>query len=249
MSKRKDNPYEGNRQMALKKRRTKGPVVMNNNPFAFPRPLVRYSSYRMTTELKVVDRPQASSFFKSTTPPGQLLNGVQSGAAYYQRIGNKISPLSIRIRGFVANVATAVQGMGRILIILDKQPSGGALPPLTTVLSQRNEAGVTSVGVTANINMDYRDRFVMLRDFPIWFPSCTNTAGVITNDFVLDANNPGLIDMYIKLGKYGEMQFTGTNNPITTADINRNAIYMYLVGTADDTYSFSWTCRFKYRDL
>lgn len=247
------NPYEAQRQSALKKRKTTQAQALAGVGFRFPRPLVRAPPFPQmvaAAEKKMVDftTGTGSQNFLVTAPQVILINGVQVGNNFYQRLGNKIQPHSIHIIGHINNILTSVQQYARIMVILDKTPSGNALPALTTILQSRDQSGTAVNGTNSLINMDYRDRFLMLRDYKKLLPALTNTAGVLTNLGFEDQANNYTIDFYIKLRKYGHMQYTGTANPITTAQIQSNAIYIVALSEQDNMWRLTFRSRFCYYD-
>jgi len=249
--KRKNNPYDANKnQGAMKVRKLAHSRAANQ---FFQNPRLQPVAFRMQQhETKFVDVPTAATTYLSTTP-GVLINPVQTGAAYWQRIGNKIQPLSIRVMGFITNIATAIQSQIRTIVVLDKNPSSSAagIPALTVVLGERDQAGTATNGYLSMANLDNRNRFIVLRDEHICTPSVTNTAGVLTNLGDIDSNTTMEFDFYIKLRKYGTMQFSGTANPMTVAQINTNAIYMYFLTQAanDNKWQAIVGTRFKYTDV
>lgn len=249
------NPYDAQRQAALKKRKTTQAQALAGQAFSFPRALVRAPPrvYMQGAkgEKKVVDTTTGTGSvnFLNTTPTITLINPVQVGNNYYNRLGNKIQPHSIHVIGNINNLITAVQQWVRILVILDKTPSGNTAPPLTTILASHTQTGTSINAVNSLVNMDYRDRFLLLRDYKMQLPSVTNTAGVLTNLGFYDQAKDFTIDFYIRLRRYGEMQFTGTANPITTAQIQSNAIYLVALSSEDNQWQLSFRARFCYYDV
>lgn len=203
-------------------------------------------------ELKYADLALGDdNFAVVATATGLLMNGTVQGAAQQQRIGNKISMKSLRIKGNIINLLTAVQTSGRILVVYDKQ-TNGVVPALTDVINTRTS--ITAAATTtaySNLNLDNVERFTILRDMTFILPSVTNTAGVLTNTGWDSQNQPNGssffdVDMFIKL-KGMTTLYKGATSGI--GDIATGGIYMYLInhqGIA--SWTFRNTIRLRYND-
>jgi len=91
---------------------------------------------------------------------GSLVNGIAVGAGATERIGRKVTLKSLQIRWQFQmepeSFANIVGGSnGRILIVYDKQANAAA-PLITDILRQN--------AYNANLNLNNRDRFVVLMD-------------------------------------------------------------------------------------
>lgn len=188
----------------------------------------------------------------AATPPAAItLCAPVQGAAGFNRIGQKITLKSLRIRGNVTNVLTCVQGLGRIIVVYDKQ-ANAALPNWADLITSISNAGAATTGALDGINMANRDRFIVLADEQMWLPSCTNTAGVLTNVGGLNTTdkNPSMFnfDRFIKLRDM-EMHFNNTNGG-TFADIQTGSLNFFfaLTGT-DQSYSANFVARTRFQDL
>lgn len=224
---------------------------------AVPRTLVaqqgRTAGARGTPETKFVDTAIVTTAFTSTaTPPvaTSLCFPVQ-GAAAFNRIGQKITLRSLRIRGNVESNATGIQTIARILVVYDKQ-ANAALPVWTDVIMGLTSAAVPSSTITDGINMANRDRFIVLADEQLNLPAQTNTAGVLTNCFFPYEKNPSMFnfDRFIKL-KDMEMHFNNTNGG-SFADIQTGSLSLFLAQDSTGTgasWSFRYGARTRYRDF
>lgn len=241
---KRPNPYEAKRQAALKRRKQlPGPIVKQRY---YPRPLIKAPK-----ENNFADFSPAVGYqdFLTTNPTSNLVNGIQVGDNYYQRNGNKIAMKSLRVMGYISNIATSVQQWGRVLIILDKTPAGAAAPALTDIIQSRDQVGTASNTITSGVNIDKRDRYVLLRDYKILLPAVTNTAGVLTNLGQYDANKSFSFDEFIDLRQYGVMNYVSTSSPITTANIQSNAIYLFVLAETDNKWRFTYRARFKFCEM
>lgn len=202
-------------------------------------------------EIKAVDIPsQLTTFVTVAVPPTmQLLNPVLSGAGFFNRIGAKLNMKSLRVRGFIQNISTCVQDAGRIIIFYDRQTNGAA-PSIDTLLQTRNNAGTASTTGLSEINLDNRDRFVILRDKHIILPSCTNEAGVLTN-YAPQITTQGdksefIFDEFIKLKGLQTMYSASTG---LVGDIRTGGLFMVLVcENSTANYQMRWSARLRYFD-
>jgi hypothetical protein len=111
---------------------------------------------KRSPELKHVSLASAN-YALDTTGSVTLLNSVAAGTDDTNRIGRHFRMRRIRINGYtVASQSPAGATLSRIMLVYDKQ-SNGALPTIAQIL----EAS-TSV---SNLNTDYLDRFVILKDW------------------------------------------------------------------------------------
>lgn len=226
-----------------------------NRPVYSPRTTSAYS--RMPAilasnrgEIKCVDIVTTNSPFQlAATPPViALLNGVQTGAGFFNRVGSKVEMVNLHIRGFITNVSTAVQDFGRIVIVYDRQPNG-AIPIVSDILQTRSQTGAATNTGYSEINLDQRDRFQIIRDYEVHLPSVTNTAGVLTNVSYVSNDERYAVNMFIKL-KGMVTHFKSSSNPTTIADINTGALYLFcLDAIGAGAWSFFWQARLRYMDL
>lgn len=160
------------------------------------------------------------------------LNEIQSGSAYYQRIGSKVVVRSVSVKVIIYCSAACPAGQGtaaRALLIYDNGPNG-AFPPLATVLFS-GSPGATSYN--SGINIAYKDRFQVMRDeyFNLDFGQSTTKQ----------------IEMYAK-GNYPSEYITTTG---TIGDLTRGAIYfmLLLAPTASNNIGMYGFCsRLRYTD-
>jgi len=151
---------------------------------------------------------------------------------------------NLHIRGVIENLVTSgIENVARLLIVYDRQPAG-ALPVIQDILQSRSQTGAATTTGNSEINLDNRDRFTIIRDLEWFLPSCTNTAGVLTNG----PNFPGTdekmdLNVFIKLKGLGT-HYKSTSNPATIADIATGALYCCFVCTSNDA---TWDARVGFR--
>lgn len=201
-------------------------------------------------EIKYVDNAATDDNFNLVGgTPWVLVNGIVQGAGNNQRIGNKVSLKALRMKGQILNLATAVQTYGRLLVIYDKQPNG-ALPTYAAVMQTRDSAGAATNTAFSDPNFDNKERFTILRDTTIVFPSVTNTVGVLTNVGFDQQSKSDInifnVDMYIKL-KGLHTAYTGATAGI--ADISTGSLlFAVMIHQGAATWTFRNVERLTYYD-
>lgn len=219
----------------------------------------RTSGYRIPATLtskgaekKAVDIPSTTTNFVNTGAVFVVLNPVQQGSAYYNRIGSRIELSSLHLRGIIdpnADKANVVPfDIGRIIIFYDRQ-TNGALPTQTALLQTVSQTGAaTNVGLS-EINLDNRDRFLVIRDYQVFFPETDNTGiSRYVNTQSKEGNNEYSINMHIKL-KGLQTMYKSSSNPITAGDIATGGLFIGFIShatTADR--ACTWTARLRYKD-
>jgi len=207
------------------------------------------SSGPRASEIKAIDIVETTSAFitAATGPVVALLNGVQTGAGFFNRVGSKIEMKNLHFRGLIINTATAVQDQGRIFVVYDRQPTG-SLPTFTTMFQNRDQAGTATTTGIAEINLDNRDRFSILRDYSVVLPSVTNTAGVLTNMAFPGMDLQYDVNFFVHMKEF-VAHYKSTSNPCTIADIATGALYVVFVSeNADSKWSCKWNARLRYAD-
>lgn len=108
-------------------------------------------------EIKAIDIATNSYLFRvpATASNIILLNGVQTGTGFFNRVGSRVEMKNLHIRGLCYNNLTSTTGNLRLLIIYDRQPTG-ALPVISDILQSRDQTGTASTAVNSEINLDNR---------------------------------------------------------------------------------------------
>ena len=204
------------------------------------------------SEKKAVDIPATTTNFVNTLAAFVVLNPVQQGPAYYNRIGSRIELSSVNLRGLINPLtvknATQANDIGRIIIFYDRQ-TNGVLPTQVDLLQTRDQGGnATNVGISP-INLDNRDRFLIIRDYQVFFPESDNVGITrFVNTQSKEGNNEYNINMHIKL-KGLQTMFKSTSNPITAGDIATGGLFIgFISHTTTATKSCTWTARLRYKD-
>lgn len=208
-----------------------------------------------STEIKSCDVPQFNQKLENNVLNPKLLNGIIEGAAFYQRVGRKIEMKSLQIKGWMApdeNTTQDITQRGRILIVYDRQANGVAAT-WDDVIQSYSNTGAVSNGSLDFVNLDNRDRFVILRDIEMIMPSVTRigTVDVFMQGTASHGNSAGeefMINEYIPL-KGLVTQFKGATGGI--GDISTGSLLFFTHGTSGPNESGWFTqvaCRLRYRD-
>jgi len=230
--------------------------------------ITKYSSvsYRRGEEIKTMDVLFTNTYaqgytvdqvplqklnLNQNTACVQALNLVQQGAGISQRIGNKISLKSLRLRlniGVTTNV-NDVSTNGRILLIYDRQPNTG-YTALNSILSSSKQDNTVLAGIYSdNLNPNFFDRFVILMDEFISLPPYNVPITSTYNGASSDICNYH-IDKHINL-KNLETQFNGTQSPLLIANINIGSLLICGYGDAAggvDPWCLVGSARLRFRD-
>lgn len=185
-------------------------------------------------EVKGVDTPLSLSPVidtVNTNASSFVLNLVQAGTGSWNRVGRKISMRSVRISGSVlytfierATTGQILSNQLRMVVVWDKQPSGGAVPTFDNIFGVTEQNGTESSHFLDPLRFDGMDRFQILRDKRIVFnPSLFNAAGGTTDG--TEIREP--IDEFIPLGGR-QTNFSGQSTPMTITDINSGALYVFF---------------------
>lgn len=136
-----------------------------------------------------------------------LLNGLAPGTGASQRIGKKALMKTIQFRASIGSGtlgATAFRGLVRYLWVYDKQANATA-PTVAQILEQ--------VDATSFMNMDNRDRFVVLAD----------------KQFALDQNGGNESHQFKVYKKCNLPTIFNAGTAGTVADITSGSIYLLII--------------------
>ena len=195
------------------------------------------AAIRRAGEKKGVDTPLVlSTVVNTTTTNGDcfILNLIQAGAGSWNRIGRKVNLSSIRIRVLakfrfapVAATANQLANTLRMVLVWDRQPSGGAIPTFDAVFGKTAQDGTESTTFLDPLKYDVMDRYQVLRDTVVSKHAPAFNTGGSTNQNIVEC----VIDEYVKLNH--EVIFSGQSTPMTIADINTGALYLFFRSNED----------------
>lgn len=208
-------------------------------------------------EVKAIDILEAT--YPLTAAPAtnvnvSLLNIVQEGTGFFNRVGRKIEMRSLHVTGLIQPTGTAQTQSDLVqwAIIYDRQPSApAALPVYNLIFGDYTAAGGFSGSEYSGLNLDNRDRFVVIRNKRLALPSTTAVLG--TNPSQVMPADPSMltINEFIKLKRL-TTHYNGTANPITIANVTTGALYIVTQGgfaAGAQGWSAQLQFRLRYDDL
>lgn len=169
----------------------------------------------------------------------QLINGVIEGSGFNQRTGRKISMMSHQIDGWI--IATSVNPgnvsaqFARVALVYDRQ-SNGTTPSWQDVFQDQDYAAGVSSNVLSHVNMNNRERFVILRDWLHFLPNIGinganpgNAAGIENPQYSLDTKFSLNFKEMIKLGGLASI-YGASSNPPVFGDLKSGGLFLIVKG-------------------
>lgn len=212
---------------------------------------VRFSGAYSAGTYTVDTEPCEMTPINGTTQVVQALNLTQQGAGMCNRIGNKISLKSLRLRLFSSatgkSTAAGAAPTVRIMVIYDRN-TNNSYPALNSILGySRQDNTVQSGNFSDNINPNLMDRYVVMMD--CWVELQSTAATGPGNSTASGC----LIDKYINL-KDLETKYTLTSNPGVIANVAIGGLYLCVWGdplqviNTSDAWQLYGTARLRFRD-
>lgn len=181
----------------------------------------------------------------------EVMNLVPPGTGSWNRIGKRIQPSSLRIRGniefveFPATTTANLEGVSlRMLVVYDKQPSGNAIPSFDDIFGYTTQDGTEASAPYASLKYDNVDRFRVLRD----------TIKDFNLTAVLDAGTDNIVtqrcyfDEFVKLPNTPSI-YSGQSATQTISDISTGAIYFIARRLSNDgKINIDAIARLRYTD-
>lgn len=249
------------RQGGIAKYQTDRRTASRNTRFATKR-----ASYKQIEQLrknagekKGCDVLLTSANVTSTTTTNAnsiVLNLVETGNGSWNRVGKQIYLKSVRLVGNAQTTLslTSVTGldsmvMFRMVVVWDKQPSGGTVPVWNDIFGYTLQDGTEASTVLCPPKYDTMGRYKVLRDCRMVVPNpVPPPSGLTIDDVLIDVP----FDEYIKLGNKITI-YSGQSTPMTIADVNTGGLYVYFrVTTPQGSNSWSVTAdsvaRLRYSD-
>jgi len=240
---------------SITKKKKQGPQPMQLSTAARILNPVSQSGQMRLGEKKTLDLTRAVYTLNSTFLY-TLINIVQTGNGAFNRVGRKINLENVYLNGYIDSLRTTTVGeQARIMVIYDRQPTG-TLPVNTGAdnVADTSATGTQNVNAMSGLNLNNKERFVIVMDERIFLPSQTVTAGVVTNPGIQQqTGNPNnlLIKRFLNLQGLS-CEYKSTANPITIADIATGALYLVTCSVplaGAEGYQFIGNVRLNYRDL
>jgi len=257
--------YQRSQRRTLKSRRTYGRGTKRFSQARYRRAYFNRRRGVGKKEKKGCDVSFTSTFITNATNTNAnifLLNGIQEGVGSWNRIGryiwNKSLELDLAVQYRSASSASdSVQDVAqwlRCTVVWDKQPNNGSIPQFNTIFGHTDQAGTESVTVQDHLRYDNMFRFKVISDQYI-NPEYVNTSAnntAATSGASIISETTMRYHKYIKLGNK-MTNFSGTADPMTTANISTGALYLVLrtpLGGGQDGWYLSdiSTARLRYVD-
>lgn len=188
-----------------------------------------------------------------------VLNGTVNGAGFNQRIGQRINMKSIQVEGFFTPNAAGI-GLNdthyyRMMLIYDAQPNK-AFPALPDILQMVNAASAPSTATDGFMNMQNRDRFLMLRDkkYPLYRSVTSGAAGPhfgppSTQEVAMFSPPPIKFKWYVKLKGLETVYADPADASITGIQTGSLLfVFLYNNGTANSPFAIDWNSRLRFYD-
>jgi len=189
----------------------------------------------------------------STNAQITILNGIQQGAGSWNRVGRKVSLKSVRVKGYYLFniVPTAVTGnleipFVRYCIIWDRQPNSGTLPSYDAIFMSTAQTGTEATNtISDQVRYDNMSRFRILKDVSLPCP----TVPIMPSGSAPASQFAIPVDEYLKINNL-ETTYSGSNNPVTIADIATGALYFVAraLGATTSSVVCNLTSRVRYND-
>lgn len=227
------------------------------------------SSFKKGQEIKTLDSRFVGAYSAGTYTPDtvpfqqlpmnsqtnivQALNLVQQGAGISQRIGNKISMKSLRLRfAFSRTGVDALTSFStRIMVLYDRNPNGTYIASNTILAQSRSDNTIQNGNYLENLNPNFFDRFVILSDDFISTPTVAAAGINSTLEQGPTGSSAFIYDKYIKL-KNLETTYNGTASPLLIANVNIGALLILVYGEAtantNDGWNMQGSARLRFRD-
>lgn len=204
------------------------------------------------SEVKALDVATAV-YALNTTGSVIPLNLIVAGSSFFNRVGRKLEMTSLRVTGQIFNINTSVTNCySRIALVYDRQ-TNGANPAIADMFQTTTFQGTNVTTSLSGVNLNNRDRFVILRDKRFVSPSQTYTAGVETNVGVVDPVTTSTnIDLYVKL-KGLVVQYKADSAPTPViGDIATGAIFLVTfsnLAAGVEGWAANLESRLRFHDL
>lgn len=213
-------------------------------------------------EIKTVDMPAINAGADlitkiiSTTATFDLLNGIQEGSSFYNRIGRRVHMKSVHFTGQLSPNGQAGRSAAnggeylRCMLVYDRQPNGN-FPAISDLLLDYGNDGTSFTTSISKMNMNNVERFAILRDerLPL---NDTTVAGVST---AFGQSLPGVykgsFNWYVPL-KDLETHYKSSTNPAAIGDIATGALYFVTLGNvavATAGVEMTYNSRLRFIDL
>lgn len=221
-------------------------------------------------EVKVLDINQSSAQLPNavlalnSTGTVLFLNALEVGSTFCNRVGRRVTWKSIRVMaqlGTRGAVVTAALDVARLIVVYDRQPNG-ALPAMSTIIQQTDQATTNTTTALAGINMNNRDRFEVIMDTRIALPVTAASASADAPSSITPSELPTvhsangchqtlIVDEFRNL-KNHVSHYQADSVPSVIGDISTGAFYLVALGgiaAGSEAWQISkYSIRMKFHD-
>lgn len=204
----------------------------------------------LVSEVKSCDISSANLLFSSGSgAAATLLNDTVVGADYFNRIGRKCQGKSLRLKGFIINPLAGVltEDYIRFAIVYDKAANSG-LATWADVFSDQSLFAASTSTALSGVNMNNRDRFVILREWSKATPACNAIGaaapGPAFNTYVQPTSEEFCINMFIPL-KGMETSHSGSGN----GTIQTGALLLLQQSVNNQNWRSNLQFRYRFTDV
>lgn len=209
---------------------------------------------RAREEVKATDTVNANGqvVVKTLNGTGSItaINLIQAGSSFFNRVGRRVLMKSLYFQGIVVptGVAAAAGDFGRVLVVYDRQ-TNGANPVIADILQSTDQSGTNTTGAFSNLNLNNRERFVILMDERLWLPQtfATGSEMVVTESAQKTQFN---IKRYINL-KGLLTHFKADSSPSVIGDISTGGLFLVTLGgepSGSEGFAIDCGWRLRYTD-
>lgn len=203
-------------------------------------------------DTKALDVPIASTVLTAAAQY-TCLNLIQTGAGFYNRLGNRIILKSLEIKLALEPSNVVNQGYDatwvRILFVYDRQ-TNGANPGASDVLQDTLQDGTNVATAYSGINLGNSRRFTVIRDYQIECPDFTTDANGFATASVIDQQNfkTKIHDFSTKVKGMVTM-YKAASNPAVVGDIATGGLFMMTcIAGAANSWSIEGKMRLRFDD-
>jgi len=202
-------------------------------------------------ERKVVD-VASLNFLPTNVGTVTCVGNVLQGAGYMNRIGSITAMQSIELKlDLQPNNAATVAGGDyiRFALVYDRSPNK-LLPSYADIFQRRDLNGAPASDVKSGVNMDNRDRFIVLMDkvFSVASNPINGVAQIDNGLNFMDKDVTEFASKKIFIKTKGLKTVYNNTNGGTFADINEGAFFIVSIGSQGAAQAgFSIFCELRFR--
>jgi len=212
-----------------------------------------YGQTKNYPEIKSVDSAITTQLCMDASAPTTTtmycFNMTTTGAGFWNRIGRKIllKSLNFKLRVMPNTDGDASVGPDEdwitVMIVYDKQ-CNGLFPVNGDILQSVNSTGAGQTDSTSDINLNNRERFVILRRYFFNMTPYSWNGSAYNAPMLQDPTQPFAVNDYIKLNKLPTI-YKSEASPPTIGNISTGSLLLFCIGKYPE--SPAWKIEFQAR--